>query len=337
MRELVAAAKMVLVVTHSTSFIEKYCNRALWLDQGRIVADGEPVELVTRYKEFAAEKGVPKKRKILSLVKTEVQSGRKKTIAVNNLGICFRIGKKPFWALEKVNFSVREREIVGIIGPNGAGKTTLCRTICGLYRSDKGSIQVNGAVTGLLSFGTGFDRELSGLNNISLNGMMLGISKKDIRILQSEIIAFAELEKFIHKPVKYYSRGMRTRLGFSIATMLSPDILVIDEALSAGDVAFQEKAAARMQDMLADAKTVVIVSHSLSVVEKLCTRVIWMKNGTIYYDGDPVEAVSRYKKSIKKKKQKKSKAATKKKSKSDIVDVNAPNAQMVQTDKSEMK
>lgn len=306
--ELVQTAKMAMVVTHNPSFVEKFCNKALWLEEGKIKAFGNPLEVANDYKAFSAKKNRPKNKKILSECKTSpvkkdiliieetrAVAGKNKTIEVENLGICFKVNKKPFWALKGITFNTFENEIVGIIGSNGAGKTTLCRSICGLYNEDRGTVTVNGTVTALLSFGAGFNQQLTGIDNIYLNSMMLGIPKREITKLEKKIIEFAELENFISKPVKYYSGGMLARLGFSIAAMLNPDILVIDEALSAGDLAFQEKAAARMQQMIADSKSVIIVTHSLPVVEKLCTRAIWLDKGKIKHDGDPRQTVAFYK------------------------------------------
>lgn len=298
MTELVSAARMVMVVTHSIAFVEEHCNRALWIEKGRVAASGRSEEVAAAYRDFSAGKDLPRKKRILSLTETRSLAGSRETIDVNGLGVCFRIDKKKFWALDDVSFKVYNREILGIIGANGAGKTTLCRTLCGLYRGDRGTVNVEGTVTALLSLGAGFDLQLPGLENIYLNAMMLGIPLDEVRKIKEAIIRFAELEKHMRKPVKYYSKGMRTRLGFSIAAMLNPDILVIDEALSAGDIAFQEKAGQRMQELLDEASSVVIVSHNMKVIEKLCTRVIWLHQGKVRYNGDPAEAIARYREEV---------------------------------------
>ncbi len=297
MQEIVSGSKMVVVVTHDIDFVEENCNRALWLDQGRVVAIGDPKEVSESYRQEVAAKVKPK-QKIINLNETRKAIGEEETIKAENLGIKFKLGKDWFWALTNVNFKVKDQEILGIIGPNGAGKTTLCRALSGLYHPDQGSVEVKGDITALLSFSLGFNNLLSGRDNIYLNGMMMGVPKPKIQKLEQEIIEFAELEKVIHKPVKEYSSGMKSRLGFSIAAILKPDVFVVDEALSAGDMAFKEKAASRMQEMLGDAKTVVLVTHSLGIVEKVCTRAIWLSEGTILYDGDPAEAVKRYKQSV---------------------------------------
>lgn len=301
MQELVSSAKMVMIVTHNPGFVKDNCNKALWLDQGKLMAFGDAKEVAEQYEEFAESKKKPKKKKVLSLCETEAEPGYAETVDVNNLGIRFNLEGKPFWALKEVSFTVREQEIVGVIGPNGAGKTTLCRALCSLYREDEGTVSINGNITALLGFSAGFDGQLNAVDNIYLNGMMLGMPKKHVTEYETDIIEFAELKKVIYRAVKYYSSGMKTRLGFSIATILNPDILVIDEALSAGDVTFQEKAAERMQDMISDCKSVIIVTHSLTVVEKLCTRAIWLDQGQIKHDGDPKETVKLYKDFTKKK------------------------------------
>jgi len=298
MRELVSGSKMVVVVTHDIDFVEENCNRALWLDQGQVAALGDPKEVATAYREEVAAIAKPKK-KIVSIKETRTAVGQEETIRVEDLGIQFKLGNEAFWALKDINFTVREKEILGIIGPNGSGKTTLCRTLNGLYRPDRGSVEVKGDITALLSFGTGFNDLLSGYDNIYLNGMMMGLSRDKVKKLEKEIVEFAELERVIHKPVKEYSSGMKSRLGFSIAAMLQPDVFIVDEALSAGDMAFREKATTRMQEMLEEAKTVVLVTHSMNIVEKLCTRVIWLQDGFMRFDGDPTEAVALYKDSVK--------------------------------------
>ncbi len=301
--ELVGGAKMVLVVTHETEFIGENCNRAIWLEKGEIKAAGSAGEVVRAYEEFATGRAGPKKKKKLSALKnTETGAGKQKAIDARNIGIKFKFKNRPFWALKDLSFSVYDREIIGIIGPNGAGKSTLCRTLCGIYREDTGELKVNGTIAALLSFGTGFNPQLSGHDNIYLNGMMLGIPKRLIRKAEGKIVEFSELDDFIDMPVKHYSRGMRSRLGFSIASMLQPDIFIVDEALSAGDIAFQEKAAARMQEMLEEAKAVLIVTHSMKIVKKICTRALLINEGCLVYDGDPKEAVKLYEESVGKKK-----------------------------------
>lgn len=296
MKELVSEARIVVVVTHDTGFVKENCNRALWIEGGQVKALGAPREVINKYEADTVNKKKPGKKRIISFQPTRQKKGTDSSIQTENMGIVFTLGRKPFWALREVNLVVKEKEILGIIGANGAGKSTLCRTLAGLYRPDYGTVRVNGEVTALLSFGAGFNNQLTGRDNIYLNGMMLGIPWRVIEELEEEIIDFAELRKGIHQPVKEYSSGMKSRLGFSIAAVIQPDIFIVDEALSAGDISFRAKAATRMQEMLEDAKTVILVSHSMKMVKKVCTRVIWLQDGMIRYDGKPKTAVKEYRK-----------------------------------------
>ena len=298
MQKMVGTSKMVVVVTHDIDFVEENCNRVLWLKEGKVEAIGEPIEVAASYRQEVASKIKPKK-KIVNIGETRTKIGEEKTIIVEKLGIKFKLGREPLWALKDVSFSVREKEILAIIGPNGSGKTTLCRALSGLYRPDEGSVKVRGDITALLSLNLGFNQVLTGYDNIYLNGMMMGIPRAEIERLEKDIVSFAELENVIYKPVKEYSSGMKSRLGFSIAAMLKPDVFIIDEALSAGDMAFREKATNRMQEMIEDAKTVILVTHSLNVVEQVCTRAIWLQEGSLRFDGDPKEAVALYKNAVK--------------------------------------
>ncbi|EEG77532.1 ABC transporter ATP-binding protein [Dethiobacter alkaliphilus] len=304
-KELVEKAKMVIVVTHNIGFIEKNCTRAVWIDAGTVKADGAPEEVAALYKQSIPER--KKKRKILQVTETISQVKDKEVVTVKNLGVKFKLGKNTFWPLKNVDFSIKEGEIVGIIGHNGAGKSTLCRALCGIYKPDEGSVKVKGDTSALLGLKTGFNNQLSGSDNIILNGLMMGIPKKKIFALKEEIIDFAELSGHIDKPVKHYSSGMRSRLGFSIASSIQPDLFIIDEALSAGDISFQEKASERMQEMITNARAVIVVSHSNSFVEKVCTRAIWINKGEVMFDGDPKEAVALYKKHVKETSKKKAK------------------------------
>lgn len=301
MKELVKKAKIVLIVSHDIDFVEKNCNRAIWIDKGKLQADGDSKTVCAMYRLMVEQQGLTKKRRMPNLKKTKSGAGFDTVIEASGLGLSYNLDGKTFWALQNINFSVKEGEIVGIIGPNGAGKTTLCRVVSGILKPDSGSVLVNGEIATLLSFGTGFNKQLSGMDNIILNGLMLGIPKADIQRLLNEIIEFSELGQFMHNPVKNYSSGMLSRLGFSIASVIEPDIFIIDEALSAGDMAFYEKASARIQEMINSSKAVIVVTHSMHFITKICTRAIWLKNGRIQYDGDPKEAVKRYREDIHKK------------------------------------
>lgn len=303
MKELVKKAKMVIIVTHSLKYAQKNCDRLIWLDSGVVRDSGDPKEIIDKYKETVPPKP-PRKNKNLQLEKTETTIKDSAIVKADNVGISFRLNKKPFWALKNVSFEIKEGEVVGIIGHNGAGKSTLCKVLTNILAPDEGDIYLGGDTTALLSYGAGFSAQLSGVDNIYLNGMLLGISKKRIEEKYPDIVAFSELGKAIERPVKEYSSGMRSRLGFSIAATLQPDIFIIDEALSTGDMAFRQKASERIQDMMEQAKAVIMVSHSLSFIEQMCTRVIWMKHGQVQFDGEPKEAVAAYREDIKGKKKK---------------------------------
>lgn len=200
-----------------------------------------------------------------------------------------------FWALRDVAFSVQEGEVVGIIGRNGAGKSTLLKAMSRITAPTRGEIRLRGRVSSLLEVGTGFHEELTGRENIFLNGAILGMSRAEIRRKLDAIIAFSEVERFIDTPVKRYSSGMAVRLAFAVAAHLEPEILVVDEVLAVGDAAFQEKCLGKMQDMSRTAgRTVLFVSHQMPAVENLCSRGIVLEGGTIRYEGTAREAVTHY-------------------------------------------
>ena len=199
-----------------------------------------------------------------------------------------------FWAVKDVSFEIGAGDRVGIIGHNGAGKSTLLKALCRVYESSDGKISVNGRIAPLLEIGAGFHLEFTGRENIYLNGAILGYSKQQLREIEPEVIAFAELDEFIDTPVKYYSTGMYMRLAFSLATAMHPDILVLDEIFAGGDVAFMVKAKARMHDMIDNANIMIMVSHDHQLVRSLCNRVIWMDHGKIVADGSPEDVVDRY-------------------------------------------
>lgn len=320
MQEIVKKAKLVIVVTHSIDFVHKYCTKALWIDNGVIRLSGSPHEVTKTYKETIVTtkhvKRIDRPKKVANLNETNSNVGELNVVTAKNVGLKYTFTTdsnnkwkntitnltttvKSFWALQDISFSINEGEIVGIIGPNGAGKSTLCKVISNILKCDKGYVIVNGDISALLSFGTGFNIQLSGKDNILLNGMMLGIPKKKLLRIYKDIIEFSELDKFIDKPIKQYSSGMRSRLGFSIAAMIQPDIFIIDEALNAGDIAFYEKASAKIQELIEEAKAVIVVTHSLHFVEKVCTRAIWLNKGTIKLDGDPKEVIAMYRQSVK--------------------------------------
>lgn len=203
-------------------------------------------------------------------------------------------GEHNFTALENVSLSISEGEVVGVIGRNGAGKSTLLRVMSGVYRPNSGSAKVAGPVTLLAGLGAGFSLELTGRENIYLYGGVLGYSRQVIEELLESMIDFAGLEDFIDQPLRTYSSGMRARLGFSVATAVRPDILLIDEVFSVGDADFKERSAVRIREIVDSAGTVVIVSHSLGLLKKFCTRMIFIDAGMVICDGDPEEAVAAY-------------------------------------------
>ncbi len=202
--------------------------------------------------------------------------------------------KSNFNALDHISFQVKEGERLGIIGGNGAGKSTLLKVISGILKPTEGNVTVNGTIQPLIEISAGFNPEFSGRENIYLNGFMLGFSKEQIVAKEQAIIDFTELGDFINVPVKYYSSGMAVRLAFAIATSIEPEILLFDEMLSAGDAHFNAKAQARMKDLLDKSKGMVVVSHDLSMVKTLCTRVLWLERGKIKMNGAPTEVVSQY-------------------------------------------
>jgi len=241
-----------------------------------------------------------------------MKTSNKKNIAVTvkNLHIKYRGLKKTSirasWgklrskvdvhhALKGVSFEIEEGKILGIIGKNGSGKSTMLRAIAGIFSPDKGSIDLHGNTISLLSIGVGFNRKLTGYENIYLSGMLLGFSEQQIKEKEKEIIEFADIGKFIYKPVKTYSSGMYSKLAFAITAILETDIMLIDEVLSVGDAKFKEKSYNKMKELISDDKrTVIIVSHSLGTVKELCDEVLWLNDGEVVEIGNPKEIIDKY-------------------------------------------
>lgn len=235
----------------------------------------------------------------------------KAIVSVDNLGVKFHLSEqkvdnlkeyvirilkrqmryKEFWALREVSFKIKKGERVAILGLNGAGKSTLLKVIAGVLKATEGTVSKSGILVPLLELGAGFDPQYTGAENIYLYGAMLGYSKAFLKEKYEEIVEFSELGEFIHVPVKNYSSGMRARLGFSIATMVEPDILILDEVLSVGDVKFRKKSEKRIKEMFAKGITVLFVSHNLKQVRSLCNRAIWLEKGHVVEDG-PVDEVA---------------------------------------------
>ena len=210
-------------------------------------------------------------------------------------GLKSRGSGKIFKAVKGVTFEVPKGQILGICGKNGSGKSTLLRAISGIFSADKGSINLHGNSISLLSIGVGFQKQLTGYENIFLSGMLLGYSKEQIEEKVKDIIEFSELGDFIYKPVRSYSSGMYSKLAFSITAILETDIMLIDEVLSVGDIHFKEKSYNKMKELISDDKrTVVIVSHNSKTIIELCDKVIWLHEGLIKDEGDPEIIMNEY-------------------------------------------
>ena len=207
---------------------------------------------------------------------------------------------QEFLAVKDVSFQVRQGEAWGLIGTNGSGKSTMLKTISGILKPYKGSVTVNGSVAPLIELGAGFDPELSARENIFLNGCVLGHSEKFMREHFDEIVDFAEIHKFLDSPLKNYSSGMRARLGFSVATMVKPDILIVDEILSVGDYKFRRKCEARMKELLSGGTTLLYVSHSIDEVKRLCDHALWIDKGVARMQGEAKEVCDAYMEVMKK-------------------------------------
>ena len=202
--------------------------------------------------------------------------------------------QEEFWALKDVSFEVQRGDRVGIIGRNGAGKSTLLKILSRITEPTHGRIRIQGRVASLLEVGTGFHPELTGRENIFLNGAILGMSKAEIKRKFDEIVAFAEVEKFLDTPVKRYSSGMYVRLAFSVAAHLEPEILVVDEVLAVGDATFQKKCLGKMEDVGKQGRTVLFVSHNMATITQLCQKVSWLDKGCLSLTGNPEYVVSQY-------------------------------------------
>jgi lipopolysaccharide transport system ATP-binding protein len=205
-----------------------------------------------------------------------------------------QLEKESFWALKDINFEVQPGEVMGVIGSNGAGKSTLLKILSRITSPTTGEIQLQGRVASLLEVGTGFHPELTGRENIFLNGSILGMTRQEINKKFDEIVAFAEVEKFIDTPVKRYSSGMYVRLAFAVAAHLEPEILVVDEVLAVGDVAFQKKCLSKMEDVSGEGRTVLFVSHNMASIKRLCHSAILLEAGQLKMLGEAHKVISHY-------------------------------------------
>ena len=211
---------------------------------------------------------------------------------------------RHFWALRHINFTIAHGESLGILGPNGAGKSTLLLALAGILAPDEGSIKLSGRVLSLLTLGAGFEMEISGRENIALIGAFMGVRRRVMRELTPSIIEFAAIGPFIDAPVRTYSSGMRARLGFSIATAIAPDILLLDEVLGTGDEEFRERSQRRIRELVERAKAIVLVTHDLNTVTEFCNRALLMELGQVIYAGTPQETVDFYKERVRERKRK---------------------------------
>ncbi len=235
-------------------------------------------------------------------------------VTVDNLSLCYRLARQrlpslkeyaihwlkgtlvyqDFWALRDVGFTVGQGEVLGIVGRNGAGKSSLLKVIAGVLDATRGDVRVEGRVAPILQLGTGFDPELTGRENIFLNGMLLGHTRREIHASVDAIIDFSELGEFIHSPIRTYSSGMLGRLGFSIATAWIPEVLILDEIFAAGDAAFTRKCERRVAEFRAAGATILVVSHAPHQILENCSRCLWLDRGILLADGEPREILERY-------------------------------------------
>ena len=206
--------------------------------------------------------------------------------------------KDYFWALKDIDFRINKGDVVGIIGANGAGKSTLLKVVSGVYKPTTGTVEVNGKISPMIELGAGFDGELTARENIYLNGAILGYSKEFLEEKFDEIVEFSELKDFLDVPVKNFSSGMVAKLAFSISTIVNPEVLIVDEILSVGDIKFQEKSKNKMMSMIEGGTTVLYVSHSIDSIKELCSKVIWLDHGKIVKMGNAKEICDEYYKKL---------------------------------------
>ena len=202
--------------------------------------------------------------------------------------------KNEFWALKNINLDIEKGDVVGLIGKNGAGKSTLLKVVSGVLKPTEGTVEVNGVISPMIELGAGFDGDLTARENIYLNGAILGYSKDFLDSKFDEIVEFSELKDFLDVPIKNFSSGMVAKLAFSISTIVNPEILIVDEILSVGDIKFQEKSKNKMMSMINGGTTVLYVSHSLKSIEEICNKVVWLDHGKIVMAGKTEEVCKKY-------------------------------------------
>ena len=203
------------------------------------------------------------------------------------------LNQDEFWALKDISFSVKKNEKLAILGPNGSGKSTLLKMLNGIYLPNKGEIRVDGDISSVLELSSGFKSELSGFENIYLKFALLGKKKEEVDTIIDEVIAFSELEEFMETPLKHYSSGMKSKLGFAIVSSMDPEILILDEVFAAGDKKFREKSENRIRELYENTTTI-LVTHSMGIVKDVADRVIILKKGELVFDGDPEEGIAFY-------------------------------------------
>ena len=221
-----------------------------------------------------------------------------KMIFINHFTPRKKKKKDYFWALKDIDFRINKGDVVGIIGANGAGKSTLLKVVSGVYKPTTGTVEVNGKISPMIELGAGFDGELTARENIYLNGAILGYSKEFLEQKFDEIVEFSELKDFLDVPVKNFSSGMVAKLAFSISTIVDPEVLIVDEILSVGDIKFQEKSKNKMMSMIEGGTTVLYVSHSIDSIKELCSKVIWLDHGKIIKMGNAKEICDEYYKKL---------------------------------------
>jgi len=239
-----------------------------------------------------------KKVIIFDHVGKRFKKGRKLLLKEALLDIFKPAATEEFWALDDVSFEIKKGETMGIIGPNGSGKSTILKLIAGVMVPSRGSVEIAGKIAPLIELGAGFHPELTGRENIYLNGSILGLNRSEIDERFDDIVEFSDLSEFIDTPIKHYSSGMYMRLGFSIAIHIEPEILLIDEILAVGDIAFQQKCMEKMNEFKKNGVTIVFVSHSLEAIKNFCQKAIWLDKGKIKEEGEPEKVIAAYQASL---------------------------------------